>query len=65
MSRPITPIQQAHLDTYAAACVLVPRNLRRKVILFGGAASIAHGRLSWERFGMGTGLIGYTTSFNE
>lgn len=45
MSRQITPLQQAYLDAYAAACALVPRNLRRTVILFGGAASIAHGIL--------------------
>ncbi|OCL08745.1 hypothetical protein AOQ84DRAFT_388627 [Glonium stellatum] len=45
MGRCITPLQQAYLDAYAAACELVPRNLRRTVILFGGAASIAHGIL--------------------
>jgi hypothetical protein len=45
MVRQITPIQQAYLDAYAAACALVPRNLRQTVILFGGAASIAHGIL--------------------
>ncbi|CZR63810.1 uncharacterized protein PAC_13707 [Phialocephala subalpina] len=45
MSRQITPLQQAYLDAYAAACALVPHNLRRQVILFGGAASIAHGIL--------------------
>ncbi|KAK0106654.1 hypothetical protein ONS96_004274 [Cadophora gregata f. sp. sojae] len=45
MLRQITPFQQACLDAYTAACALVPRNLRRTVILFGGAASIAHGIL--------------------
>jgi len=45
MFRQITPLQQAYLDAYAAACALVPRNLRQIVILFGGAASIAHGIL--------------------
>lgn len=45
MSRQITPLQQAYLDAYAAACALVPRNLRQTLILFGGAASIAHGIL--------------------
>jgi hypothetical protein len=47
MTRQITktPLQQAYLDAYAAACALVPRNLRHSVILFGGAASIAHGIL--------------------
>ncbi|PQE20462.1 hypothetical protein CJF30_00001782 [Rutstroemia sp. NJR-2017a BBW] len=41
----ITPLQQAYLDAYSAACALVPRNLRQTIILFGGAASIAHGIL--------------------
>jgi hypothetical protein len=45
MSRRITPLQQAYLDAYTAACTLVPRNLRQTLILFGGAASIAHGIL--------------------
>ncbi|KAF7922662.1 hypothetical protein BELL_0576g00070 [Botrytis elliptica] len=45
MARLITPIQQAYLDAYAAACAIVPHNLRQTVILFGGAASIAHGIL--------------------
>jgi len=45
MLRQITPLQQAYLDAYTAACALVPRNLRQTVILFGGAASIAHGIL--------------------
>ena len=45
MVRQITPLQQAYLDAYTAACALVPRNLRQTVILFGGAASIAHGIL--------------------
>ncbi|KAH8590106.1 hypothetical protein B0O99DRAFT_599368 [Bisporella sp. PMI_857] len=34
MSRQITPLQQAYLDAYAAACALVPRNLRQTLILF-------------------------------
>jgi hypothetical protein len=45
MLRQITPLQQAYLDAYTAACALVPCNLRQTVILFGGAASIAHGIL--------------------
>jgi hypothetical protein len=45
MLRQITPLQQAYLDAYTAASALVPRNLRQTVILFGGAASIAHGIL--------------------
>lgn len=45
MLRQITPLQQAYLDAYTAACALVPRNLRQTIILFGGAASIAHGIL--------------------
>ena len=45
MVRQITPLQQAYLDAYTATCTLVPRNLRQTVILFGGAASIAHGIL--------------------
>jgi hypothetical protein len=45
MLRQLTPLQQAYLDAYTAACALVPRNLRQTVILFGGAASVAHGIL--------------------
>jgi hypothetical protein len=45
MIRQITPLQQAYLDAYNAACAIVPHNLRHSVILSGGAASIAHGIL--------------------
>ena len=39
----LTPLQQAFLNAYAAACAELPRDLRRSLILIGGAASIAHG----------------------
>ena len=39
----LLPAQQAVLNAYAAACAEVPRDLRRSLILIGGAASIAHG----------------------
>ena len=39
----LTPLQQAFLNAYAAACAEVPRDFRRSLILIGGAASIAHG----------------------
>ncbi|MCJ1247093.1 hypothetical protein MMC30_004304 [Trapelia coarctata] len=39
----LSPLQQATLSAYAAACAEVPHNLRRGLILFGGAATIAHG----------------------
>lgn len=45
MSQQITPLQQAYLDAYTAAVTLIPHHLRQTIILFGGAASIAHGIL--------------------
>jgi len=45
MSQKPTPLQKAYLDAYSAACTSVPLGLRQTVILFGGAATIAHGIL--------------------
>jgi len=39
----LSPLQRATLSAYAAACAEVPHDLRRGLILFGGAATIAHG----------------------
>ncbi|KAL8691695.1 MAG: hypothetical protein Q9224_004117 [Gallowayella concinna] len=39
----MSPLQRAILNAFHAACDLLPRNLRRSLILIGGAATIAHG----------------------
>ena len=39
----LLPIQQACLNAYAAACALIPHDLRHAVIWIGGAGTIAHG----------------------
>ncbi|KAL8798474.1 MAG: hypothetical protein Q9182_006628 [Xanthomendoza sp. 2 TL-2023] len=42
----LTPLQLAVLNAFHAACDLLPRNLRRSLVLIGGAATIAHGMVS-------------------
>ena len=39
----LRPLQQACLDTYVAACDIIPHDLRHAFILIGGAGTIAHG----------------------